>query len=119
MDLKGGRLSEVLLPHEGVRKRLCAWRDRAALKDFAGAAAAGDDPATALPLPAAEDQEEAGDDDEEAEAKQAGAKAVADRPIDWQRDGWQRDGGEDDELPDFNRWGRDGERGKGGSVVVG
>ena len=118
MDLKGGRLSEVLLPHEGVRKRLCAWRDRAAFKDFAAAAAAGDDPATALPLPAAEDQEETGDDDdEEAEAKQAeadGAKAVAARPIDW-----QRDGGEDDELPDFNRWGRGGERGKGGSVVVG
>ena len=64
MDLKGGRLSEVLLPHEGVRKRLCAWRDRAALKDFADAAAAGDDPATALPLPA-EDQEETGDDEEE------------------------------------------------------
>ena len=112
MDLKGGRLSEVLLPREGVRKRLCAWRHRAV-----DAAAAGDDPAAALPLlPAAEGQEEAGDDDDEAEAKQAedGAKAVAARPIDW-----QRDGGEDDELPDFNRWGRGGERGKGGSIVVG
>ena len=111
MDLKGGRLSEVLLPHEGVRKRLCAWRDRAALKDFADAAAAGDDPATALPLPAAEDQDETGDDDdEEAEAKKAeadGAKAVAARPIDW-----QRDGGEDDELPDFNAVG--GGAAKGG-----
>ena len=118
MDLKGVRLSEVLLPHEGVRKRLCAWRDRAALKDFADAAAAGNDPATAaLPLPAAGQEETGDDDDEEAEAKKAeadGAKAVAARPIDW-----QRDGGEDDELPDFNRWGRGGERGKGGSVVVG
>ena len=117
MDLKGGRLSEVLLPHEGMRKRLCAWRDRAALKDFADAAAAGKDPATAaLPLPAAEGQEETGDDDdEEAEAKKAeadGAKAVAARPIDW-----QRDGGEDDELPDFNRGAAKGER--GGSIVVG
>ena len=111
MDLKGGRLSEVLLPHEGVRKRLCAWRDRAALKDFADAAAAGDDPATALPLPAAEDQEEASDDDNEAEAKPAEADAVAARPIDWQRDG----GDGDDELPDFSRHWLEGKLKRGGA----
>ena len=100
-----------MLPHEGARKRLYAWRDRAALKDFAGAAAAGDDPAAALPTAAA-DQEEAGDDDDEAAAKQVeGARAVASRPFDWHCEVPEGD----DEIQDFSRWDMEGRRtGTGG-----
>ena len=71
--MSGRRASQVLLPHEGARKRLCAWRGRAAAKYCAEAAAAGDDPAAAPPA------EEAGDE-AESEPETEGAVAVRDRP---------------------------------------
>ena len=100
-----GVCPQVLLPHEGARRRLYAWRDRAALKDFADAAAAGDDPAAALPA-AAGGQEEAGDDDEAAANQAEGATAVADQPLDWHREVPEGDS----EIPDFSRWGMEGRR---------
>ena len=69
-----------MLPHEGTRKRLGAWRGRDAAKDFAEAAAAGEEPA-------APPAEEAGD---------VGTVAFAAQPVDWHES--------EGETPDFSRW---------------
>ena len=87
-----------MLPHEGARKRLCAWRGRAAAADFAAAAAAGDDPATGDdPAAAAPPAEEAGGE-AESDTEVGGGVAVRKRPLDW------LGAEEQDEIPpDFSR----------------